>query len=129
MADLVKEPRRAKAIQEAVCTYRMTHGDGGSNGRKCPDCGALLQKFRQVCPACAGRRRKVTFRDAQNRRRLTGRLPGISACRKPRQGHCLPLRRVERQNGYEDSRCLQEGATSVDIGVCGVTLMERGVVR
>lgn len=34
MAEMVKEPRRAGAIQEAVHTYRMTYVGGDRNGRR-----------------------------------------------------------------------------------------------
>ena len=76
MQRMVTEPRRAKAIQEAVGLYRLAHAELIVTGRKCPDCRGPLAKFRQVCPGCAAKRRKATLRDAQSRRRGNG--PALS---------------------------------------------------
>ena len=130
MAEMVKEPRRAKAIQEAVWSYRMAHAVGEGTGRKCPDCGGPLQKYRQVCPACADRRRKATYRDAQNRRRRNGQALSTEVAKKSRNslGNSLGFG-GDFRNPYEDGPHPQNGATSVDMGAPESALAGRSAGR
>jgi hypothetical protein len=126
MVDIATEPRRAKAIQEAVLTYRMRHADASVATRKCPDCGGALQKFRRVCPACADKRRKATFRQSQRRRRGTDVDLSTEVPKKDPDslGNSRGFAAVSRKP-YEDSRRPQNGETSVDMQASATAAAER----
>jgi hypothetical protein len=68
LAEMVEDPAKSKAYIAAVADYRFTHHIKGMS-RKCPDCGEPIGKRRRICPNCALKRRKKTYRDAQSRKR------------------------------------------------------------
>lgn len=115
MADMVKEPRRSVAIQQAVRSYRAAHAAGEVPRRKCPDCSGPLPKFRQVCPDCADKRRKATFRRSQNRlRRQRGALSTEVRKDTPDFLENPHGSGGISRNPYRGSPHPQNGATSVD---------------
>ena len=57
----------AERYRVAADAYRSMHGLAGAGGRRYCECGAPLQKRRQVCDECRARRRKETQRAAQRK--------------------------------------------------------------
>lgn len=75
MVKHITDPARLRAVQEAVDSYRRAHSGAGLrlvtvSFRSCPDCGTALPPWKRLCSACAEKRRKLTLRDAQRRRRF-----------------------------------------------------------
>jgi hypothetical protein len=71
MCDWTTEPRRKAAIQEAVAAYRRLTKQGEDVSRQCPDCDGPMARGNRYCPECAGKRRKLTYRKKNDRRRIT----------------------------------------------------------
>jgi hypothetical protein len=69
LADGTTDPATREEYQNAVAKYRKLHGLTARMTRPCPDCGGALQKNKRLCPACAERRRRKTYRTAQRKRR------------------------------------------------------------
>jgi len=116
IADMVSDPKRARALQEAVAEYRQITNQKSPAARRCPDCGAPLQKGKQLCPACADRRRKATNRATQDRQRrprdvLSAEVPKSTPSSLGNSCVILPHRPV----AIEDSAPPQTAQTSADI--------------
>lgn len=115
MADMVKEPHRAKAIQEAVASYRAHHVVANASARRCPDCGGVLPKFRQLCSTCAHKRRKATYRQSQYRRRKSRPAPSTEVPKTASNALGKPRHfRAVCRNSYQGSPTPKKGSASVD---------------
>jgi len=111
MADMAGDPRRAVALQVAVAEYRQATNQKPLAARPCPECGLPLQRGKQLCPACAARRRKDTYwcKNAKRRVGLTTEVQKNDPKSPIKAGGILAV----RENAIEDSHDPQNDPTSV----------------
>lgn len=111
MADMVTDPRRSAALQDAVAEYRQVTNQKAPRARPCPDCGGPLQKGRQLCPTCSIERRRDTYRKKNERRRdvLTTEVRENTPISPMISGGVLAI----SQNPIGDGHPHQNGQTSV----------------
>ena len=116
MADMASDPRRAVGLQAAVAEYRQITNQKAPKARPCPDCGGPMQKGKQYCPACAGRRRKASNRAAQSHRRRNGDVMSAEVQKYTPSfpGNSTPFSPIP-ENVMEDGGPPQNNQTSADI--------------
>ena len=70
--DIVTAPEIVRELRSGKSAYLQMTNQTLESGRKCPLCENTLQKGKRLCPACAERRRRETYRAAQRKRRGKG---------------------------------------------------------
>ena len=127
MAGMVTDPRRAAEIQSAVREYRKQTRQGEQITRECPDCGGPVLWRKRYCPACAGKRRKATYREHKRATRQNG--VGLSTV-KPKVppktlGNSHGLSGLT-QNPYQGGGYPQNAALTVVVPINEMDLVGQG---
>ena len=116
LAGMVRDPRRAMAIQQAVHAYRMAHVGATGTARKCPDCGGAITRRKRYCVNCAKQRRKATYRDHKHATRRTSvAMSTVKPKTHPKSLGNSHGFRASCRNQYEDSHPPQNDPLTVDI--------------
>jgi hypothetical protein len=112
----VTDPRRNRALKEAVMIYQMQHKNAVTTGRRCPECGLPIEARQRLCRECADKRRKATYRSHKSKtRKQGGHMSTVNGKNDPK----TPMKEGGNfgisQNAIEDSHPPQIGTLTVDI--------------